>query len=726
MCFNRYSNAAAPPQRSQRFQSVIRFLLTFIFGLGLLHHKPGELYHLAYIGPGAGFAFLGSFLAVIGGIVLGLVSILTWPFRLVWRAIRGGQGYQKAKIRKLIFLGLDGLDPGLVERYMKAGLLPNFAKLAAAGDFRRLRTTFPALSPVAWSTFATGVNPARHNMFDFLNRSLRTYLPELSSARVREPRRVLKIGKYRIPLSQPIVEMRRKSRAFWQILGEHQIGSTILRVPITFPPQKFHGRLLSAMCTPDLLGTQGTFAFFTTTKVDGVMESGNQFLLTPCEGGYVGRIQGPKNSMIENGGDLELPFQLKPVPAGASGSGAAGATLEISGQLYKLTDSEYSPWIPLVFHAPLGIKVRGIARFLYTQTSSGPTLYMTPINIDPEHPALPISHPTFYATYLAKLLGEYSTLGMAEDTWALNEGAIDEKAFLDQAYLTYDERRAMFFSALERTRRGVVACVFDTTDRVQHMFFRHLDRPGPYSRTIEDLYRRADELVGQTLIHVDQRTALFVLSDHGFASFERGVNLNTWLYENGYLALKSGASGEGQYLKDIDWSRTKAYTFGLAGIYINQKGREAEGIVDRREAAELKRELAARLSGLRDPERARVAIRKAWPSDALYTGPYLDAAPDVVIGYEHGYRASWEAAVGKLSPEVFDDNRKAWSGDHCIDPHLVPGVLFSNRKIAAEDPGIEDMAPTALDLFGIPVPAYMEGKPVLSHQPAPAAAEVTA
>ena len=696
-------------KRAGKSQLIFAVLSAALLVLEISRHRSGTgiATHLAYIGPGAGFAFLGSFLAVIGGVVLGLVSILTWPFRLVWRALAGGQGYKKAKIRKLIFLGLDGLDPGLVERFMKAGKLPHLAQLRDHGDFRRLRTTFPALSPVAWSTFATGVNPARHNMFDFLNRSLRTYLPELSSARVREPRRILRLAKYRIPLAQSVVEMRRKSRAFWQILGEHGIGSTILRVPITFPPERFNGRMLSAMSTPDLLGTQGTFALFTAQGAGGAMESGNQFPLTACEGGFQGRIHGPKNTMIEKGGDLQIPFRLML-------KGPSVATLEIGRDTHPLRNGEYSAWIPLVFRAPLGIKVRGIARFLFTYAASGPALYMTPINIDPEHPALPISHPTFYATYLAKLLGEYSTLGMAEDTWALNEGAIDEKAFLEQAYLTYDERRAMFFSALERTRRGVVACVFDTTDRVQHMFFRHLDRGGAFAETIEDLYRRADELVGKTLEYVDENTVLFVLSDHGFASFERGVNLNTWLRENGYLALKEGASGQGQYLKDIDWSRTRAYTFGLAGLYINQKGREAEGIVERREAAALKRELAARLTGLRDPVRLRAGIRKAWPSDALYTGPYLDAAPDVVIGYENGYRASWDAAVGKVSAEVFDDNRKAWSGDHCVDPHLVPGVLFSNRKIVAEDPGIEDMAPTALDLFGIPVPPYMEGKPVLA------------
>jgi predicted AlkP superfamily phosphohydrolase/phosphomutase len=219
---------------------------------------------------------------------------------------------------------------------------------------------------------------------------------------------------------------------------------------------------------------------------------------------------------------------------------------------------------------------------------------------------------------------------------------------------------------------------------------------------------------------------LFVLSDHGFASFERGVNLNTWLLENGYLALKDGANGS-RYLRGIDWDRTRAYTFGLAGIYINQKGREAHGTVaPGQETEALKRDLASQLSGLRDADRNRTGIRKVWPSNVLYQGPYLDAAPDLIVGYADGYRASWDAAVGKVSAATFEDNTKAWSGDHCIDPHLVPGVLFSNRAIAAEDPGIEDMAPTALDLFGVKAPAYMEGKPVLGSPAVPATSEVTA
>ena len=234
---------------------------------------------LAYIGPGAGFAFLGSFVSILGGVLLGLISFLLWPVRVLWGAITGRQGYKHAKVKKLIFLGLDGLDPGLAERYMQEGKLPNLSRLREQGSFHRLRTTFPALSPVAWSTFATGVNPARHAMFDFLNRSLSSYMPYLSSSRVSEPARILKLGKYRIPLGRPIVEMRRKSKTFWQILGQRQIASTILRVPITFPPEKFNGRMLSAMCTPDLLGTQGTFALYTTRTGGGEMESGNRMPL---------------------------------------------------------------------------------------------------------------------------------------------------------------------------------------------------------------------------------------------------------------------------------------------------------------------------------------------------------------------------------------------------------------------------------------------------------------
>jgi len=643
----------------------------------------------AYIGPGAGFAFLGSFVSIVASFFLTIASFLAWPIRTAWALILRRRGFRKARVRRVIFLGLDGLDPRLTERYIDQGKLPNLQRLKEQGSFHRLRTTFPSLSPVAWSTFATGVSPAKHNIFDFLNRSLKSYVPELSSSKVRPAPRTLRIGRWQIPISRPILELRRKSRPFWKILGENAISSTILRVPITFPPEKFAGRLLSAMCTPDLRGTQGSFTLFSTRLESASYESGLRCPLTRRGDVLEGELEGPERR--------RLNFRVRFQPSLA---------IEIDGETYPLKAKEYTPWIKLAFPVAPAVRIHGIARFLATETGPEFSLYCTPVQIDPESPALPISQPSYYSAYLAKLLGTFATVGMAEDTWALNEGVIDDQAFLDQAYSLLAEREAMFDSALAHTKRGVVACVFDTSDRVQHMFFRRPDGP-----EIEQLYREMDRVVGKAMSHVDAGTMLFVLSDHGFCSFRRAVNLNSWLQENGYLALADGASESGRYFDGVDWSRTRAYCLGLSGLYLNLKGREAQGIVNcGAEAETLKRELIERLSGLRD--NGDIAIREVYATSDLYRGPYLDAAPDLIIGYNEGYRTSWDAAVGRVTAQIVEDNTKAWSGDHCVDPLLVPGVLFCNRKIDAEDPGIEDMAPTALDLFGIDPPEWMDGKPV--------------
>ena len=366
----------------------------------------------------------------------------------------------------------------------------------------------------------------------------------------------------------------------------------------------------------------------------------------------------------------------------------------------------------LKFRSGLGATASGIARFLITETEPEFSMYMTPVNIDPERPALPISYPPYYAAYLANLLGAYATTGMAEDTWALNEGAIDEDAFLRQAWDIYGEREAMFLNALENTRRGVVACVFDTSDRIQHMFYRRQNQDGPHADTIEEMYVRMDSLAGKAMESAGKETALFVLSDHGFCAFRRGVNINSWLRDNGYLHLKNGGCESRSFFEEVDWTRTRAYALGLGGFYLNLRGREASGIVDPDDAHALKTEIIAELSTLRD-EDGSAPIRKVYATDSLYRGPYLDAAPDFIVGYSDGYRCSWDAAVGAVSSTVISDNDKAWSGDHCVDPALVPGIVFSNRKITASDPGIEDLAPTALRLFGIEVPSWMEGKVLL-------------
>jgi predicted AlkP superfamily phosphohydrolase/phosphomutase len=669
----------------------------------------------AYVGPGAGFALLSSFLVLFTTTIAAVASLLLWPFRMLWRRLRSGPA-PRARIRRLVIVGLDGQDPGLTDRFMAEGLLPNFAKLAATGAYRRLKTTFPSVSPVAWSSFSTGTEPGRHNIFDFLDRDRRTYLPVLSSARLGRVERFFTLGRFRVPLEKPELRLLRKSKPFWAVLGEHRVWSTILRVPITFPPDRFYGAELSAMSVPDLLGTQGTFLLFTTRASKETFKEGGIRVVVTRDGDRIETaVEGPENPFAADGRALTVPLTIVLDRAGRR------AEVDAAGTKVTLAQGALSDWVALRFHAAPGVTVSGLTRLLVIEMDDHFSLYMAPIGIDPEEPAMPVSHPPYYSTYLAKQIGPYSTLGLAEDTWALNEGVTDEGTFLRQAYDIDRERQDMFFSALSRLRKGAVVCVFDATDRIQHMFWRHLDpshparpaEPGPHADAIRDLYRHNDAMVGRVMARLGEDDVLMVVSDHGFSAFRRGVNLNAWLRQEGYLALEAGRDGSAEWLRDVDWSATRAYSVGLTGLFLNVKGREGRGVVEPgAEAAALKREIVGKLTGLRDPGRGEVAIREAFDTAALYHGPYVANAPDLLIGYNAGYRISWDGATGVVAGPVFDDNTKAWSGDHCIDPRLVPGVFFCNRKVETDDPALVDIAPTALRLFGIEPPAYMDGRPL--------------
>jgi len=670
----------------------------------------------AYIGPGAGFAILGSFMVFFFAIIAAFLAILIFPVRFVVRFIQIKKQGNKPFVKRVIVLGLDGLDPVLCEKFMSEGKLPNFKLLSDQGSFSRLKTTLPAMSPVAWSTFATGVNPGKHNIFDFLAPDRNSYLPVLSSTKIREPKKKLKLGNYRIPLKKPEIQLLRKSQAFWKILGNHWIFSHIIRVPITFPPEKFYGAQLSAMCVPDLRGSQGSFTFWRAQGALGKHTGGLELTLEKSGNGWKGYIPGPENTLSKNREELRINFGLKP-------DGKNEFLLILPEQKLRLAEKKYTDWIHLKFKPAPGIKVSGLAKFMLVKPGDAPELYMTPINLDPESPAMPISHPRFYSTYLAKLFGPYSTLGLAEDTWALNERVLDEDAFLKQTWDYYQEREEVFFHCLNRVRKGLLAVVFDHTDRIQHTFFRCLDPSHPlyqtqeakkYRNAIENVYLRADELLGKILSKLSKKDLLFVMSDHGFKSFRRGINLNSWLWKQGYLVCKNKA-GSGEMFKEVDWSKTRAYALGLSGIYLNLKGREAKGIVNPGEEAQnLRKELCEKLSGMKDPETSEVAVRKAYDAYESLSGPYLENSPDLIVGYNEGYRMDWEGTLGAVNDKIFSDNTKSWSGDHCIDPELVPGVLFSSIKLKANDAWIGDIAPTILRLFDLKVPAYMDGKSLLS------------
>ena len=704
--------------------------VTALFSVAVLFPAPAS----AYIGPGAGFAFAGSLLVLVATVLLAGVTILTWPITLLYRLMRVGNPYKNAKTRRVVVIGFDGMDPKMALRLIQEGRLPNLKRLAEQGVFRTLDTTTPSMSPVAWSTFATGVDASRHRIFDFITRDPCTCAPILSSTDIRAAKRSLRLGRYVIPIDQPRIKLLQRSEWFWKHLGDKHIASIIQRVPITFPPKPFNGLMLSGMCVPDMRGSQGTFSFFTTRSEDGgtAFEGGEQTLLRRTDKNkgigksgkgqgerFRTRIVGPENTMLKTGGRMTLPMTL--TVAEDSGS----VLVEVDGlDSFSLKPRVYSFWKRLSFRAMPGVKVHGIARFYLVEVGEEISLYLTPIQIDPENPAMPISHPKAYSIYLAKKIGLFGTLGLAEDTWALNERVIDEQAFLQQANLLYEEREKMFWDALQKTKRGLVTTVFDTTDRVQHMFYRYLDPTHPANEgkdttehrdAIAQAYVQADELVGKTLAAIGGTdTTLCVISDHGFTNFRRGVNLNAWMRDEGYLVLKEGTTS-GDWLENVDWAKTRAFSLGLAGIFINRKGREKCGIVaEGEEYRTLVTEIQEKLEALKDPKTGESAIRSVDIAESFFDGPYRFDAPDLMVGYDVGYRSSWDCAKGAVTQEAFVDNTKSWSGDHCVDPEIVPGVLFCNRPIVTDKPRLVDMPFSIMKLFGQEPPGYMQGRMIFA------------
>jgi len=669
---------------------------------------------LAYIGPGAGFAVAGSFFAVFAAIMSAFVTVLTWPLRLLSRLLFGWRALRRSRVKRVVILGLDGMDHELTARMLEEGQLPNLAALRNQGSFKPLGSTVPPISPVAWSTFQTGVNPGKHNIFDFLTPDLRTYRAKLSSVEIRPPRRSIKIGKYHIPLGRADVRLLRKSKPFWNVLGKYGIFSCIIRVPITFPAEKLHGVLLSAMCVPDLRGTQGMFSHYTTRVRDEGEKTGGE-VHHVCRDGDTIRADliGPQHPLRADPENLKVPFLV-------TIKDRDRVLLKVNGAQYDLRKGVYTDWVPVRFHAAPGMNVSGLCKFLLLGTEPEFGLYVTPINIDPEHPAMPVGYPSVYSVYLAKKQGPFATLGLAEDTWALNEHILSDDQFIEQCIDMDREREAMFFDALDKVPRGLITCVFDGTDRLQHTFWRDIDprHPARPDRevldgrdVIGDLYRRMDDLVGKTMTKCRHKdTLLMVISDHGFGPFRRGVDLNRWLEQNGYLSLHDGRRQE-DHLAGVDWSKTRAFAIGLAGIYINVKDKYAQGIVDAgSDSDQLREEIGQRLTALTDPENGASAVKRVYIASKFYKGPYRENGPDLIVGYQRGYRVSWETAIGRTTEEVFHSNKKAWSGDHCVDPTLVPGILFCNRSVETENPRLIDIGPTVLAMFGATVPDYMDGK----------------
>lgn len=613
-------------------------------------------------------------------------------------------------VKRVIVIGLDGFDPRIVESMLQTGALPSLAGLMEEGGYARIRTTYPALTPVAWSSFVTGTNPGGHGIFDFIRRDPKTYLPDLSLVRYEQRS---------IYLPPKAVNLRRGT-ALWELLSAAGVSSTILRWPCTFPPDKISGRMLAGMGVPDLRGGLGTSTFYTSDHHAKAEESERVVVLPKDHAGtFTTYLIGPRDP--KTGSDLRCNITLHLEPS------AKRVVLRSDGRPSGLNirEGEWSDWLKVKFRAGPLQSVRGMVRFYLVRLAPVFELYASPVNFDPEAPPFPISWPPEYARELEGRLGTFYTTGMVEDHTGLNNLRFGEEAFLDQCEGVLRERQAMMLYELERLEEGLCFCLFDTPDRIQHMFWRFRESGHPANRgappremagVIEEHYRACDAMVGRALQYAGDRALVIVVSDHGMASFQRGVHLNTWLHDNGLLSLRNGLRpGEEarDSLRGVDWSRTKAYALGMGGIYLNLKGREELGIVGTGEADAMKAAIIEGLTGLGDPVRGEVAIRSVLTREQLYAGPYAGESPDLLVNFAEGYRVSWPTALGGVPDGHFQDNEKKWSADHGIDPLLVPGVLFMNRPFRAERASLIDLGPTILAALGVPRGLSMEGDSLL-------------
>lgn len=629
--------------------------------------------------------------------------------------------------KKVIVLGIDGMDPGLTETMMRAGLLPNLAKLSGQGAFSKLGTSTPPQSPVAWANFINGAGPGSHGIFDFIHRHpAEQCAPFYSAAETTPGQGGWDVGDHKLQLdfwpfnhTPPQTILRRQGIPFWDYLDAAGIPSTFYDLPSNYPPSPSkhgHHRCLSGMGTPDLLGTYGTYQYFSedgpTQPIDepGGRRSKLRFVSDTAKC----RLIGPDNSFLKRPEPIVVDFQVH------RDRSANAIAIDIQGRKILLKPGQWSGWAKLQFAFPgpsfaLSKTITGICRFYLLEAAPNCRLYVSPINIDPSAPATRMSEPATLVSDIAGDLGLFSTLGFQEDHKARSNGVFQDDDFLRQARNVLEERLTLFEHAIHNFDDGLLFFYFSSTDLQSHIFWwdsdeKHPVRSQPEAASafayVQKLYQQLDRVIGDLHDRYGRKATLIVMSDHGFANFGRQFNLNSWLRDNQYLGPRQCSS----IMQDVDWSKTRAYGLGINGLYLNLKGRERDGVVEPGpERDSLLNELATRLEAVQDVD-GRSVIRGVYRSDKIYSGDATALSPDLVIGYRRGYRASWATCLGDLTPEVLLDNDSAWSADHCADALEVPGLLVCNQSIRRTEPSLIDLAPSILSDFGLAIPTSMEGR----------------
>jgi predicted AlkP superfamily phosphohydrolase/phosphomutase len=653
-------------------------------------------------------------------------------------AVVGGSYWIGSKARvsrssgkKVIVIGIDGMDPRLSARMMNDGLLPNLAKLRDAGGFSELGTSIPPQSPVAWANFINGAGPGSHGIFDFIHRHPHEQCaPFYSAAETVAGTGGWDVGEHRLQLDfwpfnhkPPATVLRRQGVPFWNYLDAEGVPSTFYDLPSNYPPspsQHGHHRCICGMGTPDMLGTYGTYQYFAENGPPETVEEGGgkRCKLTFEADTAKASIVGPENGLLRQPQPIAVDFLV------SRDRSANAAVIEVQGQKILLKEGQWSRWTKLDFEltAPWFVPnkhVSGICRFYLQEVSPNFRLYVTPVNMDPAAPAQKLSEPPSFIQDVSQRLGPFYTTGFQEDHKARSNGVFADDEFLRQASMVLEERLALFDYAVDNYDDGLLFFYFSSSDLQSHMFWWDSDDQHPirsagearkYFGHIHRLYQKLDAVIGDIHDRYGSQATIIVMSDHGFANFGRQFNLNSWLRALGYLGPPECTS----IMRDVDWSRTAAYGLGINGLYLNLKGRERDGMVEPGDEQEaLLTELATRLEAVTDVNGQRV-IRNVYRGDKIYSGGATELAPDLIVGYCRGYRASWATCLGDLTDEVLLDNDSAWSADHCADALEVPGVVFSNRPLRAKSPMLVDLAPSILAEFGLPVPSSMTGKTMFS------------
>lgn len=644
----------------------------------------------------------------------------------------GGKNPSRALGKKVIIIGVDGMDPRLCERMMSEGQLPHLQKLQAGGGFRPLGTSTPPQSPVAWANFINGAGPGSHGIFDFIHRHPEQQCaPFYSAAETVPGEGYWDVGDHRLQLDfwpfnhkPSATVLRRQGTPFWDYLDKAGIPSTFFDLPSNYPPSPSHHghhRCICGMGTPDMLGTYGTYQYFAESGPEEAVDEGGGMRGRIMFEGDTARVRlvGPEDSMLK-----------EPHPTGVEvlvhrDREANAAVIEVQGQKIVLKAGQWSGWTRVGFElsAPALVPrktVPGICRFYLQRVAPEFRLYVTPVNMDPAEPAQKISEPDTFIRDVAGRLGPFYTTGFQEDHKARTNNVFNDDEFAVQADEVLNERLALLDYAIDDYEDGMLFFYFSSSDLQSHIFWWDSDAKHPirsgseakkYFTRVRRLYQKLDDVVGRIVSKYGSRATIIVMSDHGFANFGRQFNLNSWLRDRGYLGPPECTS----IMRDVDWSQTVAYGLGINGLYLNMKGRERDGIVEPGEQREaLLTELVNYLQATVDEETGEQVIRGVYRSDQIYQGDATALAPDLIVGYKRGYRASWATCLGDLTEVVLMDNDLAWSADHCADALEVPGVLFSNKAVAAQSPSLVDLAPSILAEFGLKTPETMVGKNVFS------------